>query len=165
MSNVHIISTIIQIIAPIVGILIAVSFSGIFIPILMNLAEQTENEKPPKGITKNAWDSITHQSKSGGRVLGLLETILFFIAFWISHPELVAGWLVFKVGSKWEIWNNIIKVPEKLGKADDIEYLDARHKWGTKVLMRFLIGTILNILFAMVGTVISYGILQLSYLF
>jgi hypothetical protein len=42
-------------------------------------------------------------AKRGGQVLGALETILFFISFWITHPELIIGLLVFKVGTKWKI--------------------------------------------------------------
>jgi hypothetical protein len=47
-----------------------------------------------------------------------------------------------------------------LDKVKTLDYLGARHNWGSEVLMRFLVGTISNILIAMFGTVISFEINQ-----
>jgi hypothetical protein len=161
MSHEEIVTNLSLVFATLVGLLITILLSIFIAPIIIKKGTSDNDDKSPEGISGNLWTSIIHQSKSGGKVLGLLEAILFFISLWVAHPELIAGWLVFKVGSKWEIWHNIIKVPEEIKNIDNLEYLNARHKWGTKVLMRFLIGTITNIIIAMFGTVISYGMQEI----
>jgi len=153
-----------QLIAVIVGLIITIILSRFITPILMNLSVRDVNKEPPPGIEKELWNSVIEPTKSGGEILGTLETIFFFLSLWIAHPELIAGWLVFKVGSKWEVWSNLVKVPEKMDMTDEINYLRARHDWGTAVLTRFLVGTISNILLAMIGTAICFGVQQLLFM-
>ena len=91
----------------------------------------------------------------GARWVGGLERVLFFVGFLQESPELVAGWLLFKVASKWESWQNIIRVPESLDGVDSFEFLRYRHAWGVKVMQRFLIGTLSNILAAIAGVAVT----------
>lgn len=81
-------------------------------------------------------------------VFGLLEQGLFFVAFWSKAPELAAGWLIFKVGSKWEIWTNIIKMPES---PDGVHGFHLRNMFGSWLLQRWLLGTLGNLIAAIVG--------------
>lgn len=91
--------------------------------------------------------------------MGSFERILIFFAVWIQEYEIIAGWFAFKVASKWKVWSNVIKVPESLPESKDnisiLSYLKARRAWGARILSRFLIGTITNIL---IGFIVAYGI-------
>jgi len=91
----------------------------------------------------------------GARWLGGLERALFFVGFFQGSPELVAGWLLFKVASKWESWQNIVRIPESLEGVDPIEFLRYRHTWGVKVMQSFLVGTLSNILAGIAGAVVT----------
>ena len=97
----------------------------------------------------------TPPNPKGGEFLGKLERITFFAALATCHPELIAGWLLFKVASKWEFWQNIVKV----GTGDDGHMtLHTRRAWGSNVYQRFLSGTLLNILFAGLGYLVAQGL-------
>jgi hypothetical protein len=86
--------------------------------------------------------------------LGRLEGLLFFGAFLLAPDGLVivAGWLAFKVASKWEVWSNIIQV--------DKNELDPkqRRRIGVAVQNRFLIGTLLNIIIAGMAALLTVAL-------
>jgi hypothetical protein len=44
-------------------------------------------------------------------VIGFFERILFFAGFCLEQYTIIGGWLVFKLGAKWEVWKNIIAFP------------------------------------------------------
>ena len=79
------------------------------------------------------------------------EITLFYICLFIGSIQGIGVWLVFKVAAKWESWTNIVKVPAEIKNVDDFEYLELRNNLATIVLQKFLIGTIGNILAAMIG--------------
>jgi hypothetical protein len=81
-----------------------------------------------------------------GPFLGTLERLIAFAAAWLGQYELLFAWLTFKVASKWEVWSNVLRIPESLENIAQIEYLKARRIWGSVMLMRFLIGTLANVL-------------------
>lgn len=87
--------------------------------------------------------------------LGWMEIVFFYFCFWQNMPEGIGMWLVFKVAVKWESWNNIVKMPDKIKygqqESDDIEYLKLRNKLATMVSQKFFIGTLGNILASAVG--------------
>lgn len=93
---------------------------------------------------------------TGNQMLGWLERIVFFGSFWARAETLVAGWLVFKVGSKWEAWQNIMKVPqENMVPGDILANVRFRHAWGSRLLQRFLLGTLYNILCGLLGVMVG----------
>jgi len=110
---------------------------------------------PPKGVDKQKWASLvsndTNEGGDGASYIGKLERMLFYLALVIKTPELILGWFAFKVASKWETWNNLIKVPNYLKNRNDLDYLLARKRWGTKTYQRFLIGTLLNLFAGLIG--------------
>lgn len=113
----------------------------------------------PSASTAERWKHLAeNQDRSAGRVLGLLERLLFFAAFSARAPEIVGGWLAFKVASKWNVWDTIVAVPDTLPGADPLDYLAARLDWASRQLMGFLIGTILNVLIAYVAHLVFRGI-------
>jgi hypothetical protein len=110
------------------------------------------------------WDKLVDPKDSGGVWLGNLERTLFYILFLIGKPEGIAFWLTIKVASKWEIWQNIVNVPDDDIKDDDYEWLDlvTRRKWGSRVLQRFLIGTLVNVLIGFVGALLAWYLINMA---
>jgi len=112
---------------------------------------------PPRPNLKDEWDAITGRGEDdknkdrSGEILGRLERLLFFIAFWNESYAIIAGWLTFKVGSKWQVWSNVIAVPKDIEGVDPLSYLRARRQWGSQRLMSFLVGTLSNALVAFGG--------------
>ena len=100
---------------------------------------------PPSENLSAKWASLT-KGDGSGVVLGHLERLVFFGAFWIDALTIVAAWLAFKVASKWNVWSNVISVPKTISGIDELDYLIARRRWGSQVLMTFLIGTLSNII-------------------
>jgi hypothetical protein len=80
-----------------------------------------------------------------------LERIVFFGAFWAGLESVIAGYLAFKVASKWNAWSNIVAVPKEIPGLDPLEYLIARRCWGSHVLVTFLVGTLANVMIAYLG--------------
>ena len=115
-----------------------------------------DGKKTPLGVEQSEWEEIVRGPEAGGKWLGRIERTIFFVALWVGEPILIGGWLVFKATTKWEVWTNIVKVPDKLELAkDDVDFLRARHKWGARVLQRFLVGTAANILAGLVGVFVG----------
>src|SRR5438270_8435416 len=123
-----------------------------FGPLLKKVKDRIELV-PPRDDLSEKWKAITSQEEKdvSGKVLGCLEQLLFFISIWINSHAIIAGWLTFKVGSKWQVWSNVIAVPKSIEGVDELDYLFARRRWGSQRLMTFLIGTLSNVLAAFVG--------------
>jgi hypothetical protein len=102
----------------------------------------------PRLLPQQIWGDHT-SSDGSGSFFGFLERTLFFIAFWTDGVTLAAAWLAFKLASKWEAWKNIIRVPEKIEDGNASEWFEATHTFGSWILQRFWVGTLLNILFAL----------------
>jgi hypothetical protein len=91
------------------------------------------------------------EKAGGGARLGHLERLLFLISFWAGAYLLAAGWLAFKVASKWYSWQHIVHVPKDLAGLD----LAARHAWASRTTTRFLIGTLYNVLAGITGASVA----------
>ena len=119
--------------------------------------QATRPPAPPSEALTQKWDTLTKDADvaKGGWWLGHFERLLFFAAAWLGSHEIIAGWLAFKVASKWAVWSSIISVPDKLTGVDELDYLIARHRWGSQRLMSFLVGTIANVLVAFAGMLIG----------
>lgn len=79
-------------------------------------------------------------SEVGGDVLGHFERILFFISFWLPAFAIAGAWLTFKLASKWHGWRHIIRLEDETQRPT----LEDRHRWSSRVVSRFLIGTLYN---------------------
>ena len=113
----------------------------------------TQWEPPaPENITQGDWEKIYWPGKGisdpGARWVGILESFLFLAALWLVQPIIIGGWLAFKVATKWEVWRNVVRVPENLGVNNEISYFQARSAWGTWLFNRFLVGTLMNLMIA-----------------
>lgn len=119
---------------------------------------------PPSSRTAVKWRELTGGNE-GGETIGGLERITFFLGFWLqgglAGAALVAAWLTFKLGSKWQAWTQTIALPESLEGAEAIDYLVARRRWGSHVLATFLVGTLANVLVGMLAGVVAQHLCDL----
>ena len=106
---------------------------------------------------ENRWKKVIEfDPEEISEILGRLECAFFYLSIFFGEYILVGGWLALKVAAKWQVWQQIIQVPNKIDKNTDVlEYLKARYVWGTRMLYSFLIGTLANILAAFAGIFIS----------
>ena len=135
--------------AEILGILFTIIFiflggmvvSGIF------SASRLTPLATPAGVPDELWEALRHSgTEAQGKWLGMLERTISAVAGWTHAYELAAGWLAFKVASKWEVWSNVLRLPESFPGVEPLPWLRARRQWGANLLMRFLTGTISNVL-------------------
>jgi hypothetical protein len=108
----------------------------------------------PTGISQERWREsieVGDRVRRGALWLGFFERLLFYCAFVFTLEVVVAAWLAFKVASKWESWQTIVKVPDSLEGIDDLDFLAARNRWGTIITHRWLLGVLLNGLCAAIG--------------
>lgn len=114
---------------------------------------------PPTGISPDTWNQILVAHPSATKLLGCLECLLAFGSFFALDKKdaalVLGGWLAFKVGSKWEAWQNLIKVPETLTNIPEVEFLRARHQWGATLYQRMLIGSLLNFFLGFAAAVMA----------
>lgn len=130
------------------------------VPAVMSMNRRRTGYVPPPGVTAEAWRhaaEIDDDQRAMIKFYGWMEATYFFVSIWLGAPLVVGGWLAFKLGSKWEVWQTIVKVPadgEKLD-ADGVAKLATRNRWASKVLTAHLSGTLANILVA--GVAVGVG--------
>ena len=141
-----------------VGIIVAQLFVCLVSSLIRYVSSEID-ENPQDDVGKEAWVSIISPvGKRGGFWIGTLERFFFFIAVILLSPELIFGWLAFKVASKWEVWSNIVKVPPEKNMRLTVT---GRRAWGDGVLQRFLIGTLGNILSGFLGAMTTIQLFRL----
>jgi undecaprenyl pyrophosphate phosphatase UppP len=136
----------------IVAVLLTVFF-GLFVRRFVERVTRDIELPPPKKVKPEDWEKVYKPGKDqlATKWMGVLECFVFLAGFWLEKPVIIAGWLAFKVATKWEVWKNIIQVPVTFGK-DELSYLQSRSALGSWVFIRFLIGTLANLLIALVAT-------------
>ena len=142
---------------PVICSVIAVYLFGLISDHYSKKIKNTFDKTPPDGVSEEAWNDalfISNNSHSPVRWLGFLERFFFFCAFSTGASQLVAGWLIFKLGSKWQTWNTIVKFPEKIDNIDQISFLAAKNRYGSNILQRWLFGTLANIFSGYAGFLI-----------
>ncbi len=141
-----------------IGIIVTISIGWIIDFLITYIkTHSTITEINNEKLLKKAFD-IPDNLSLYNQWLGAMERFLFLSAIYIGHAELIGIWLVFKVASKWQAWQNITKVPEKIyedwenkKEINPIDYLRYRNFIATTTLQRWLIGSIGNILAALIG--------------
>jgi hypothetical protein len=68
----------------------------------------------------------------------------------LGQYAVTAGWLVFKAAGKWAAWQHVVRISEK-----EPEELQQRLLLSSRLLGRFLNGTLYNALCAGVGVVVA----------
>lgn len=127
---------------------------GLGVRPFLECATRETRPDAPDGVDPVLWNHIVHRASAGGW-LGFFERLISLAAFWMEAYVIIAGWLAFKVASKWEIWRNVIQVPSKLDEVPDLTYLRARNAWGSWIFTRFLIGTLMNVLIGLGATYVG----------
>jgi hypothetical protein len=120
---------------------------------------------PPEGVSPEKWQEIVTGNALAARWLGTLEGLLAYGSFLVFDKNgalVIGGYLAFKVASKWESWQNIVQVPQTLEGVPQLDFLRARRQWGTTLYLRFLIGTLLNLLFGFVAAALVKGLGSLA---
>ncbi|GMT42430.1 MAG: hypothetical protein IEMM0002_0841 [bacterium] len=122
--------------------------------------EKTKEESPEN--IHEAWEEIPENIRKAleppgigeaGKWLGILERLVSFMAVWTGGYTLIPAWLALKVAAKWQVFSNVIKVPEQFPGESKLDSLRYRRIWGSRALMGFLIGTLANVL---LGGVAAY---------
>ncbi|MFJ6089354.1 hypothetical protein [Pseudomonas chlororaphis] len=127
---------------------------GLTIKPLLKHATKSMSLPAPNSALASEWARVISENK-GGSVLGALERFLFFCAFLANADVVVAGWLTFKVASKWNAWTNIVSVPKEIPNIDPIGFLIARRSWASHLLVTFLVGTLANVIAGFLGVVVA----------
>ena len=106
----------------------------------------------PEGVPEDFWDALRNSgSESAGNWLGALERIVGALAYWSGTYQIIAGWYAFKVASKWQSWSGVLRLPSEFPGIDPVSYVRARRVWSANLLMRFLIGSLTNVLLGMLS--------------
>lgn len=127
--------------------------------LLDSIEARVEIPKPQR-IPQEQWQQLIGvRHYLGGRWIGLLERFIFFVSIIMEIPELIFAWLTFKVASKWEVWNNVYKLPSKFPNATELESLVARSRWGARIFQRFVVGTAVNLSASIIGVSIYHLLL------
>lgn len=137
-----------------VGILFTFLLGLIVKPLLVSTTKSMEPLPDPSAALAGKWKKLV-SGNEGGAVLGHLERALFFCAFWTNSEQLIAGWLAFKVASKWNAWTNVVSVPKEIAGLDPIDFLIARRSWASHLLTTFLVGTLANVLASFLGVALA----------
>lgn len=87
----------------------------------------------PEGLKVEDWKKIIERSP-GGVWIGLFERIICLLSFWTTQYTIIGAWLAFKVAAKWEVWKNIIQVPNSLDGVHPLTWYKARNALGSWVL-------------------------------
>ncbi|WCM49126.1 hypothetical protein OH720_19205 [Pseudomonas sp. WJP1] len=127
---------------------------GLTVKPLLTHATKSMSLPPPSSALASEWVRVVSKNE-GGSVLGPLERFLFFCAFLVNADVVVAGWLAFKVASKWNVWTNIVSVPKDIPDIDPIGFLIARRSWASHLLVTFLVGTLANVIAGFLGVVVA----------
>lgn len=110
---------------------------------------------------KDDWEKIVSPSYAGDWI-GFFERLIFLASFWMGVHTIIGGWFAFKVAAKWEVWKNIVQVPNTLAykKITPLRWFQFRRAFGAYILSRFLIGTLVNVLIALVVSYVGKNLID-----
>src|SRR5450759_5009275 len=96
----------------------------------------------PNGVDPKEWNSAMQPMgvETGMWLLGVLEQIIYFISLWVGAYLVIGGWLAFKLASKWQVWQHIVKFPiDKVPSIKPLEIFRVSNALGSRLLSKFLI--------------------------
>ena len=106
----------------------------------------------PAGIAPDVWKRNFIEQQPGGGVLGNLERLIFFAAFWVSGGwALAAAWLAFKVAAKWHLWSQASHLIDP-SRVDDRAALLGRAAMDYRF---FVVGTAANLVAGLAGLAVG----------
>lgn len=147
------------------GVFVAIILAYLVGEFMAYIVRKYEKFSAPKGVKQREWKRVFKSPEGSlplNSIIGYVETMSYFLVFSLGNPELIGGWLAFKVASKWQVWSNIIRLPEKIAETKALSYIEAKNKIASHTLQRWFLGNILNILagaFAAMSAVSGWGFL------
>ena len=128
---------------------LVVFFPGDFCKDILDRATESSRLKLAEDKS-TAW-VFDSPSSVAGEFVGAVERVLFFLALVAGQGIVIGFWLAFKVASRWAEWQHIVQLDKKV-----IE-LPMRRELGNYVFARFIIGTGLNLILA----ILLWGVYRL----
>jgi hypothetical protein len=106
------------------------------------------------------WGELRKQPDISGTVIGIVERIIFFVAFYSSDKswEAIGVWLAFKVAAKWQAWNIMGYIPDEPDRSTTVQPLRwayARRMWAAQGYATFVVGTAISIFLAAIGAFVA----------
>jgi hypothetical protein len=106
----------------------------------------------PEAVSPEIWKAGIVEHAPGDAVLGHLERLIFFAAFWVAGGwALAAAWLVFKVVAKWHAWNALARLGDA-APLEDRAALLARAAFDYRL---FVLGTAVNLVAGIAGLAVG----------
>jgi hypothetical protein len=102
------------------------------------------------------WKKLIKHPDESGKWIGHLERMIFFFALFIDAKDAAAAigvWLAFKVAAKWEAWNHMAYVPDRVKDVPPLRLASARRIWAAHGYATFVMGTGANFFFGAAGAV------------
>jgi hypothetical protein len=135
--------------------------------------KDVESVPVPPGFSLDVWEKEFIRSTGGVSVQGALECIISFAAFWIPDGwPILAGWLAFKLASRWQSAKSTADIPKgsrevtiagprKTTKevTEPVDYMRARVYRNAILHRRFVVGTAVNVLSGLAGATLSKGLM------
>jgi hypothetical protein len=120
--------------------------SGVLITLILGCFSGTFLDRSVTARPASSTFQVLHnQTGGGGKQLGVFERLMFFASFVFGEYTIAAGWLGFKVATKWAVWQHVAKLP------DSKEELNDRAQLSAYLYGRFTIGTLYNGFCAAIG--------------
>lgn len=118
--------------------------------------------RPPEGMPIEKWKALLELPETFGGLslwLGLLERTTYYALFWLGATQLIIGWLLFKLGCYWGIWRHRIGAEAPEADADATDRVVAQSRRGDALAKLSLLGTLGNLLVAVLGVLAAVVLL------
>jgi hypothetical protein len=147
----------------VIGFLLTMALGGCVKPFIEWLRKKEITVPPisddPTAPAQRAWKELIDRRDEGGKWIGRLERIIFFVALYLGRESAVPAiglWLAFKVAAKWEAWNHMGYVPDASDvNVDPLKYALARRIWAAQGYATFVMGTGASLIIAAIGAAVA----------
>lgn len=108
----------------------------------------------PNSDLEPYWNKL-RKMKTPGNMIGHVERPIFFAALWLTSGwPILASWLAFKLAYYWQS-ANFTAFPTELPTKEQAGLLVAKRQLGIHHIATSLVGTGVNIIFALVGVAVG----------
>jgi hypothetical protein len=112
------------------------------------------------------WKDLYRHPDPSGQWIGNCERVFLYFALIHAPWEAIGAWLLFKLGSKWEAWNQMGYVPDDPNRRDKdgniigeeihlLKWAYARRIWAAQGYGTFVVGTAANLFLAAIGVFVA----------
>lgn len=154
-----------------IGVFFVLSLGAFVSSVLdeINREEESVLDKVDRRVKDEYLNLKTPTNEVANAYLGILERFIAFTAAWLGAYIIIAGWLAFKVATKWQNFKSIVRIPinlrprsntPELENIREVNMYKARRIFGGHIYARFLIGTGLNLMIGVISYFASTGIVN-----